>query len=261
MTAGVFGSLPFPNQSGDQLISKAVSAAIAALFKRTGKLTATVRAEPIGKLLQGSIDGFDFIGTSMLMYNGLRIEAMELYVQAVSIDFSAIFTGQVKLRQPTRATMRVVLTEEDLTTSFNTPFIVDKLQKLQYEGRSLYFQNTEMILNDDRSITLKSSVKVGDDEPIALDMNTSIEVRDRKEIQFVNVTYQGDERERSAAASRSRALGEALIAHVNNLMDLDKFALDGTRLRVDRVRVKDKQILFYGTAEIDRFPQRNAPKN
>jgi len=61
MTAGVFGSLPFSNQSGDQLISKVVSAAIAALFKRTGKLTATVRAEPVAKLLQGSIDGFDFI--------------------------------------------------------------------------------------------------------------------------------------------------------------------------------------------------------
>jgi hypothetical protein len=45
MTAGVFGSLPFPNQSGDQLISKAVSAAIAALFKRTGKLNRSVDAD------------------------------------------------------------------------------------------------------------------------------------------------------------------------------------------------------------------------
>jgi uncharacterized ubiquitin-like protein YukD len=248
MTAGVFGSLPFPNQSGDQLISKAVSAAIAALFKRTGKLTATVRAEPVGKLLQGSIDGFDFIGTSMLMYNGLRIEAMELYVQAVSIDFSAIFTGQIKLRQPTKATLRVVLTESDLTTSFNTPFIVDKLQKLEYEGRALHFQNTEMILNNDKSLSLKSVVRVGDEEPITLEMTTSIEVIDRREIQFVNVSYQGDE--------RSRALGEALITHVNNLMDLDKFALDGTKLRVDRLRVKDQEIIVYGIAEIDRFPQR-----
>ncbi|TRT90250.1 MAG: DUF2993 domain-containing protein [Microcystis aeruginosa Ma_AC_P_19900807_S299] len=220
MTAGVFGSLPFSNQSGDQLISKVVSAAIAALFKRTGKLTATVRAEPVAKLLQGSIDGFDFIGQSMLMYNGLRIEAMELYVQAVAIDFSAIFTGQVKLRQPTRATLRVVLTEEDLTTSFNTPFI----------------------------LTLKSLIKLGEEEPILLEMTTAVVVEERRKIQFVEVVYQGDE--------RSKALGEALISHVNNLMDLDKFALDGTQLRVDRLRLKDKQIIFYGIADIERFPQR-----
>ncbi|MBR8829970.1 MAG: hypothetical protein N5P05_000483 [Chroococcopsis gigantea SAG 12.99] len=249
MTAGVFGSLPFSNQSGDQLISKAVSTAIAALFKKTGKIEATVRAEPIGKLLQGSIDGFDFIGNSMLMYNGLRIEAMELYVQAVSIDFSAIFTGQIKLRQPTQASMRVVLTESDLTTSFNTPFIVEKLQKLEYLGQSLNFQNTQMILNEDRSINLKTELKLGDNpEPLLLNMTTFIEVEDRRKIQFVNVTYEGSEQE--------QAMGRQLIAHVNDLMDLDKFALDGTGLKVDRIRIKDKEIVFYGVAKIDHFPQK-----
>ncbi len=251
MTAGVFGSLPFPNQSGDQLISKAVSTAIAALFKKTGKIEATVRAEPVGKLLQGSIDGFDFIGNSMLMYNGLRIEAMELYVQAVSIDFGSVFTGQIKLKQPTQASMRVVLTESDLTTSFNTPFIVEKLQKLNYEGQSLNFENTQMILNEDRSLNLKTQLKLGDNsEPLNLDMTTFIEVEDRRKIQFVNVSYGGNEQE--------QAIGKELINHVNNLMDLDKFALDGTQLKVDRIRIKDKQIVFYGIAKIDNFPQRKS---
>jgi hypothetical protein len=148
--------------------------------------------------------------------------------------------------------MRVILTEEDLTTSFNTPFIVEKLQGLQFEGRPLHFQNTEMRLEDDGSLRITSVVGVGEEEPVVLEMKASIEVRERKEIRFVNVTHAGNE--------ASRALGEALIGHVNRLMDLDKFALDGTRLRVDRFRVKNKQLHFYGTAEIDRFPQRNALK-
>ncbi len=46
-----------------------------------------------------------------------------------------------------------------------------------------------------------------------------------------------------------------ILDHVNNLLDLEKFQLDGTRLRVDRARVKDKQFIFYGTAEIDHFPK------
>lgn len=249
MTAIVFGSLPFSNQSGDQLISKAISAAIAALFKRTGKIVANVRAEPIGKLLQGSIDGFDFVGNSMLMYNGLRIEAMEFYVQAVSIDFGAIFTGQIKLRQPTQATMRVVLTEEDLTASFNTPFIIEKLQCLQYQDRPLHFQNTQMCLNADKSLSLKSEVGIGDtSELVKLDMTTHLQVEERRKIQFINVSYKGDE--------LAQALGKALIDHVNSLMDLDQFALERTQLRVDRLTVKDKQIVFYGVAKIEQFPQR-----
>ncbi|MGK7880442.1 MAG: DUF2993 domain-containing protein [Crocosphaera sp.] len=249
MTAVVFGTLPFPNQGGDQIVSKAVSAAIAALFKRTGKVEATVRAEPVAKLLQGSVDGFDFIGNGMLMYNGLRIEGMELYVQAVSIDFSAIFKGQVKLRQPTQATMRVVLTEDDLTTSFNTPFVVEKLQRLEYEGQALNFQKTEMLVNKDKTLTLKSQVKLGKSgEIINLDMTAEVEVEERRKIQFTNVNYQGDE--------KAKNLGKALISHVNNLLDLDKFALDGTQLKVDRIRIRNKELIFYGIAKIDRFPER-----
>jgi hypothetical protein len=249
MTAIVFGSIPFPGQSGDKIVSKAVSTAIAALFKKTGKLEANLKADPIAKLLQGSVDGFDLIGNGMLMYNGLRIEAMELYLQAVSIDFSAIFSGKVKLRQPTQATMRVVLTEEDLTTSFNTPFIVEKLQRLQYEGESLHFQNTQIMVNDDKSLQIKTEIRVGKArDPMVIDIKAYLDLQDRTHIQFVNVTYEGDE--------NSQKLGKALIDHVNNLLDLDKFALEGTKLGVDRVRVRDKKFVFYGTAVIEKFPER-----
>ncbi|NEP15567.1 MAG: DUF2993 domain-containing protein [Leptolyngbya sp. SIO4C1] len=249
MTSLVLGNLPFTSQGGDQLVSKAVTAAISALFKRTGKLEATVRAEPVSKLLQGSVDGFDFVGNGMLMYNGLRIEAMELYVQAVSIDFGAIFKGQVTLRQPTQATMRVVLTETDLTNSFNTPFVVEKLEQLQYQGQSLHFQNTKMTFNDDKSLRIQSEVLVGDRiKPWNLDVTAQVEVEDRRKIQFVNVNYQGDD--------NAVALGKAVIEHVNSLLDLDKFALEGTQLRVDKVRIRKQDLIFYGTAQISQFPQR-----
>lgn len=251
MTSTVFGSLPFPSQSGDRIISKVASAAIAALFKRTGQLEATVRAEPVAKLLQGSLDGFDFVGQGMEMYNGLRIEAMELYLQAVSIDFSAIFKGQVQLRQPTQATLRVVLTEDDLTTSFNTPFVVEKLQRLQYQGKSLHFQKTEMLLNEDKSLQLTSQIRLGEaGTPVTLAMRANLQVEERRKLQFVDVTYEGE--------PEAVELGQALIAHVNDLLDLDKFALDGTQLRVDRVRLTGKQLIFYGIARLDRFPQRKA---
>jgi hypothetical protein len=250
MTSFVLGNLPFPGQGGDQIVSKAVSTAIAALFKRTGKLEATVRAEPIAKLLQGSIDGFDFIGHSMLMYNGLRIKAMELFVQSVSIDFGAVFKGQVRLKQPTQASMRVVLTEEDLTTSFNTPFVVEKLQRMEFEGQPLHFSNTEMGLNDDKSINLTSQIRVGSTSamPQFINITANVEVYERTKIAFVDATCIG--------MDKDIALGKAIIDHVNALLDLDSFALDGTRLRIDKVRLRNKELIFYGVAHIDQFPQR-----
>ncbi len=246
----MLGNLPFPGQGGDQVVSKAVSTAIAALFKRTGKLEATVRAEPVAKLLQGSVDGFDFVGHSMLMYNGLRIKAMELFVQAVSIDFGAIFKGQVRIKQPTQASMRVVLTEEDLTTSFNTPFVVEKLQRMEFEGQALYFSNTEILLNDDRTISLTSQVRIGSSSalPQFVSLTARVEVYDRTKLAFVDVSCGG--------MDKDVALGEAIIEHVNALLDLDSFALDGTQLRIDKVRMRNKELIFYGVAHINQFPKR-----
>ena len=249
MSAIVFGSLPFPGQSGDQVVSKVITTAIAALFKKTGAIQVNVKAEPVAKLLQGSVDGLDFVGSGMLMYNGLRLEAMELYLQAISIDFSAIFTGQVKLRQPTQATMRIVLTEEDLTTSFNTPFIVEKLQRLEYQGQPLNFSKTQIIVNEDKSLAIKSQIKIGSNpEPVMMDIQTNLEVEGRTKLVFSNAQFKGNE--------ESQALSKAILEHVNSLLDLDKFKLDGTRLRVDRARVRGKEFIFYGTAEIDHFHQR-----
>ena len=248
MVQALFGSTSFQAQSGDRLVSKVVGTAIAALFKRSEKIEANVRAEPVAKLLQGSVDGFDFIGNGMLMYNGLRIAVMELYVQAVSIDFSAIFTGQVKLRQPTQASMRVVLTEEDLTDSFNTPFVVAKLQRLQYQGEPLKFTKTLMTITPEKALRIQSEILLGNSqEPVQVDFTTQVEVQDRQKIRFVDVQYSGNQ--------EAINLSQALVNHVNDLLDLDKFALDGTQLRVDRLRIQNNSLIFYGSAQINQFPK------
>ncbi|MDJ0556417.1 MAG: DUF2993 domain-containing protein [Microcoleaceae cyanobacterium MO_207.B10] len=247
MVTALFTSTPMQNQSGDRLVSKVAGAAIAALFKSSDRVEANVRAEPVSKLLQGSLDGFDFIGKGMRMYNGLRLEVMELYLQAVSIDFTAVFTGKVRLRQPIQATMRTVLTESDLTTSFNTPFVVEKLQRLKYQGQPLHFQNTQMTITEDRALRLKTQIGVGSPNKLTdVDFTANIEVQDRRKIEFVNVKYNGDQ--------ESVDLGKSLIDHVNNLLDLDQFALEKTQLRVDRVRIGNDSITFYGVAKIEQFP-------
>ena len=93
MTAAFLGGFPFDRQGGDRLVSKVVTSAISALFQRTEKLDAQVRAEPVAKLLQGSVDGFDMVGGGLRMYNGLRLEALELYLQSVAIDLMNVPSG------------------------------------------------------------------------------------------------------------------------------------------------------------------------
>ena len=251
MTSIVFGNLPIPGQSGDRVVSKAVTAAISALFKQTETLEAIVKAEPVAKLFQGSVDGFDFLGQGLLMYSGMRVQSMEFYVQAVSIDFGAIFRGQVKLKQATQANMRIVLSEEDINASFNTPFLVEKLQTFTFQGQPLKFENTHFEMVNNGFLKLKSHVCVGQDtQPKKVGFTAQIEVKDRRKIRFVNVEY-GDDLD-------DLTLSQALVEHLNTLLDLDQFALDGMQLRVDQLRVRNKQLTLYGVAKITDFPKRAA---
>lgn len=251
MTSIVFGNLPVPGQSGDRVVSKAVTAAISALFKQTEKLEAIVKAEPVAKLFQGSVDGFDFLGQGLLMHSGMRVQSMEFYVQAVSIDFGAIFRGQVKLRQSTQANMRIVLSEDDINASFNTPFLVEKMQQFQFQGESLRFEQTHFEITENSALKLRSQVKQGSDtEAKMVGFTGELKVEDRRKIQFVNVEY-GDDLD-------DLELSQALVNHLNELLDLDQFALDGMQLRVDQLRVRNNQLTMYGVAKITNFPKRPA---
>lgn len=246
----LFGGLSLLEKSGDQILSSTVTSAIASLFKQTENLKINIKAEPIAKLFQGKVDGFEFVGQGMLMYNGLRLEAMDLYLQEVAIDFGSVFQGKVELTKSIEAIMRVVLSEDDLTASFNTPFIIEKLQRLTYQGKNLFFQNTNIDINSDRTFNLSSEIRLGKNgEVIPVMIKSEMELQGRTKIQFTNAEYIGDE--------KSQNLARELINHVNNLLNLENFVLDGTNLTVDKFLVKDKELVFYGMAQINHFPQNN----
>jgi hypothetical protein len=121
---------------------------------------------------------------------------------------------------------------------------------MEFEGQPLHFSNTEMGLNDDKSINLTSQIRVGSTSamPQFINITANVEVYERTKIAFVDATCIG--------MDKDIALGKAIIDHVNALLDLDSFALDGTRLRIDKVRLRNKELIFYGVAHIDQFPQR-----
>ncbi len=104
-----------------------------------------------------------------------------------------------------------------------------------------------MTITEDRATRIKTSIGLGNlYQPIDVDFTANIEVEERRNIKFTNVKYNGNQ--------ELVDLGKSLIYHVNNLLDLDKFALENTQLRVDRLRVGKDNITFYGIAKIEQFP-------
>ncbi|MEN9238602.1 MAG: DUF2993 domain-containing protein [Thermostichus sp. DG_1_6_bins_120] len=248
MTTGLLPELSLPNQTAVDWVSRGVGAAIRALFKHSEKLEARVRVEPVTKLLQGRIDSFELLGQHLQMYNGLRLTTLELFSNSVAIDFSQIWQGRVRLQQPVEATMRVVLTEADLAASFNTPFVLGKLAQVQAEGQPLSFQNVQVHITPEQRLQLQAEVQQGAKNTLAVGFSSRIEVLERRRIRFEEPVFEGD--------TNGLPLSRALVDHLNGLLDLDRLALQGTQLRVDRVRLQQQRMIFYGSATIQRFPTR-----
>ncbi|MFQ3613409.1 MAG: DUF2993 domain-containing protein [Cyanobacteriota bacterium] len=248
MTTGLLPELPLQNQTAVDWVSRGVGAAIRALFKHSERLEAHVRVEPVAKLLQGCVDSFELLGQHLQMYNGLRLSVLELFSNSVAIDFSQIWQGRVQLRQPVQATMRVVLTESDLAESFNTPFVLDRLAQVEPGGHPLFFQQVQIRITPDRRLQLRADVQQGTKNPLKVGFSSRIEVLDRRRIRFEDPVFEGD--------ADGLVLSRALVDHLNALLDLDRLALQGTELRVDRVRLQQQQMIFYGSATIERFPTR-----
>jgi hypothetical protein len=52
----------------------------------------------------------------------------------------------------------------------------------------------------------------------------------------------------------SQTLTDAMAEILNNMVDLDRFNLDGVTLRVNRLETQGKKLIFSGYAQIDRVP-------
>jgi len=247
MEMSVFGSFsPAASQGGDQLVGAVATQAIRAMFQQTEQLTAQVRAFPVAKILMGSLDGFDLKGRGLVMRNGLRIQQMDLKVQAISLDIGAVFGGAIRLRQPTSGTIQVILTENDLSRAFNTPFIREKLQALTLDGQPLSFSDTQMQLTDDGGLALQSLIAVGQAEAQLVSLKAKIHLEGGRKILFIEPEYEGE--------PEAQRIGAAVIGHINQLLDLDKFKLDGVTLRIFRCELRRGYLVFHGSAQIRQFP-------
>ncbi len=247
MESFMFGGFTPPaSQNGDQLVGAVATSAIKALFQKVERLEAQVKAFPVTKLLMGSLDGFDLLGEGLLMRNGLRIQRMQMQVQPISLDFGAIFSGKIRLRQPTSAALKVVLTEKDLTDSFNTPFITSKLQLVKIDDQALQFKETCTRLLEGGLWQLTSQIAMGNQPFEAVSITCRIQCEGGRRLLLIDPVFEG--------TPQAQHIGQQVIEHINGLMDLDKFSLDGVSLRIYRCEIRPGQLMFHGATEIKHFP-------
>jgi hypothetical protein len=245
---------------GERMLNTVASKTIRHLFTQSESVEVSVRCYPSSKLLQGSIDSFKMSGRGLMIRKDFAVEEMSFETDAVAIDFSSVLSGKLSLKQPTQAVAEVTLSEAGINHAFKAELVQKRLQNLSLptltelsDGKPISFSEIqlELLPNNQVRILAKADISTGELVPISL--TATIAVERRRRISFQNPKFEADavpESQRQISQTLSNALAEVL----DNMVDLDRFDLDGVTMRINRLETQGKKLIFSGYAQIERIP-------
>lgn len=256
---GGFTVNPPGTDFGEQMLNKVISQSIRHLFTQSESVDVALRCNPSSKLLQGSIDSFKMSGRGLVIRRDFWVEEMSFETDAVSIDFGSVLGGKIRLRQPTQAVAQVVLTQTGINQAFTAELVKKRLQNLDNPeltnfsgGEPISFTdvNLQLLPNNQIQIFAKSELPNG---TVPISLVATLAVERRRRISFQNPQFVADVVPEPLQGV-SKILTMAFAEILDNMVDLDRFDLDGVLLRINRLETKGEQLIFSGYAQIEHFP-------
>ncbi len=245
---------------GEQMLNTVASQTIRHLFTQSESIDVAVRCHPSSKLLQGSIDSFKVSGRGLVIRRQFRTQEMSFETDAVSLDFSSVLKGRITLKQPTQAIAQVVLTEDDINQSFNAELVRKRLENLSIPalselsgGQPISFTEVQVQLKPNNGVRIFAKADLPQHGLVPISMSSTLSVERRRRILFENTQFEPESIPESSREI-SQTLTVALDEILNNMVDLDRFNLDGVTMRINRLETQGKMLIFSGYAQIDRIP-------
>jgi hypothetical protein len=245
---------------GERILNTVASKTIRHLFTQSESVEVAVRCNPSSKLLQGSIDSFKMSGRGLVIRREFRAEEMSFETDAVSIDFGSALKGELSLKQPTQAVAQVMLSEADLNQSFQAELVTKRLQNLSTPaltelsgGEPVSFTEVQVQLLPNNQLLLAANADLGNRGIVPISMKATLAVERRRRISFKDPQFEADAVPESLRPI-SQTLTAALAEILDNMVDLDRFDLDGVVMRINRLETQGKMLIFSGYAQIERIP-------
>lgn len=265
MHNGMFGGFtgtknPSGTDWGEQMLNTVASKTIRHLFTQSESIDVSVRCNPSSKLLQGSIDSFKVSGRGLVIRRQFRSEELSFETDAVSLDFGSVLKGQIQLKQPTQAIAQVVLTQDDINNSFKAELVRKRLENLSIPaldelsgGQPISFTDVQVQLQPNSRIQLFAKADIPERGLVPISMTCTLGVERRRRVLFQNPQFVPDAVPEELREI-SRTLTDALAEILNNMVDLDRFNLDGVTMRINRLETQGNRLIFSGYAQIERIP-------
>ena len=256
---GGFTAPPTGTDFGERMLNKVLSQSIRHLFSQSESVDVAIRCSPSSKLLQGSVDNFKMSGSRLVIRKDFFVETMSFETDAVSIDFGSVLSGKIRLRQPTQAVAQVVLTEDGINQAFTAELVKKRLQSIDTPeltnlsgGEPVSFTDVNLQLMPDNRIKIFAKAELPNGS-IPISLLATLAVERRRRVAFQNPQFNEDAVPEDLRGV-SKVLTMAFAEILDNMVDLDRFDLDGVTMRINRLETQGKQLIFSGYAQIEHFP-------
>lgn len=242
------------------MLNTVASKTIRHLFTQSESVEVFVRCYPSSKLLQGSIDSFKMNGRGLVIRKDFWVEEMSFETDAVAIDFGSVLSGKLALKQPTQAVANVTLSETGMNSAFKAELVKKRLQNLTLPaltdlsgGEPVSFDRVELQLLPNNQVRILATADLSNGNLVPLCLTATLGIERRRRLSFQNPQFELEtvpEDQKEKALALAKAMAEIL----DNMVDLDRFDLDGVKMRLNRLETQGKNLIFSGYAEIDKIP-------
>lgn len=246
---------------GTKMLNTVASQSIRRLFSECEAMSVEIACSPSSKILQGSVDSVKMQGKGLVIRRQFRVEEMSFETDAIAIDFGSVLKGQIQLKQPTQAIAQITLSEDGINKAFSAELVKAKLDQVELMVDSslgiespVSFEDISVKLLPNNQVEIHAKVVVPGQETVPVAVRTTLAVERRRRLLFNNPQFQEDQIPEESRAL-SKPLTAAFVDILNNMVDLDRFDLDGVELRINRVETQQQKLLFSGYAQIEQFPK------
>jgi hypothetical protein len=235
---------------GEQALGKVAEIAIASQLDETKNVNVNLSTDPL-ELMQGKIDAVSISGEGMVMKQDLRVEALGMNIDSVSIDPLKAVVGKIELTQPANAQVQVLLTEEDINRALSSEYLRNKMRDLTVD-----VQGNEIVFDIQHAkIQL---LRAGE-----MDLDVSILLKPENEVKQFSATAKPsleDDGQRIALeilAAEGKGLTlefvTVLMEKLIELLDLRNFDLNGISIRLKDFDIQVGKILVRGISTVSQF--------
>ncbi|MBD2100078.1 DUF2993 domain-containing protein [Leptolyngbya sp. FACHB-261] len=228
---------------GEQAINKIAEIALASQLEEAKQLEVRVKTD-LSKLARGEIDSIAINIYSLLIEQEFYVEELNLQIGRVTVKpFSAVL-GKIKLVHPSQGTLRLLISEGNLTRFLNSQPFLESLHQQQ----SIRIEEIKCSLLADSRIVFNTVIadEVANTKAIAFTADPYLEANGQ-EVALRNLRYlEGKE--------PPPELVKALLTRISELLSLRNFARQGMSLQIQQLDVVTGSLTLQAAAYIEQFP-------